>query len=87
MELATGFSGLGIDLPHVMFLPTFASTANYHDALGEKYHDLPAFMAEVADFALSEYAPALLMGNKLDGQKRRDVIAKLSMYTGLSEDY
>jgi carboxypeptidase C (cathepsin A) len=70
-----------------MFLPTFASTANYHGALDEKREDLPAFMDEVADFALSEYAPALLMGNKLSDASRRKVIAKLSSYTGLSEDY
>ena len=36
MEMTTGFSGMGIDLPHVLFLPTFATTAWYHDALDEK---------------------------------------------------
>ncbi|MDH5583551.1 MAG: carboxypeptidase, partial [Gammaproteobacteria bacterium] len=86
MEFATGFAGMGIDLPHVMFLPTFASTANYHGALKEKHADLPAFMAEVADFALNVYAPALLKGNKLAADERREVIARLSEYTGLSED-
>ena len=87
MEFATGFAGMGIDLPHVMFLPTFASTANYHGALAEKHDDLPQFMTEVAEFALNEYAPALLMGNKLGDEQRGNVIAKLSRYTGLSEDY
>ncbi|MCH9695625.1 MAG: carboxypeptidase [Gammaproteobacteria bacterium] len=87
MEFATGFAGMGIDLPHVMFLPTFASTANYHGALANKHDDLPAFMAEVADFALNEYAPALLMGSRLSAEKRREVIAGLSRYTGLSEEY
>lgn len=87
MEFATGFAGMGIDLPHVMFLPTFASTANYHGALAEKHEDLPAFMEEVAEFALNEYAPALLMGNRLSDARRREVIAGLSRYTGLSEEY
>jgi len=87
MEFATGFAGMGIDLPHVMFLPTFASTANYHGALTEKHEDLPAFMEEVADFALNEYAPALLMGHRLGGAQRKQVLTKLSQYTGLSEDY
>lgn len=87
MEFATGFAGMRIDLPHVMFLPTFASTANYHGALAIKHNDLPAFMAEVGDFALNEYAPALLMGNRLGDEKRRSVIARLSSYTGLSEEY
>lgn len=87
MEFAAGFAGMGIDLPHVMYLPTFAATANYHGALAQKHDDLPAFMAEVVDFALNEYAPALLLGNKLGDEQRRRVIGKLSAYTGLSEDY
>ncbi|HNP62344.1 MAG TPA: hypothetical protein PKH39_00335 [Woeseiaceae bacterium] len=87
MEFATGFAGMGIDLPHVMFLPTFASTANYHGALSEKHDDLPAFMEEVANFALNEYAPALLKGSRLAGEERAYVLERLSHYTGLSEDY
>ncbi len=87
MEFATGFSGMGIDLPHVMFLPTLAATANYHDALATKRDDIASFMAEVGEFALSEYAPALLMGNRLSDDQRRAVIAKLSAYTGLSSEY
>ncbi|MEM7279150.1 MAG: carboxypeptidase [Pseudomonadota bacterium] len=87
MEFATGFAGMGIDLPHVMFLPTFAATANYHGALATQREDLPAFMQEVADFAIDEYAPALLKGNKLALAERRSVVAKLAAYTGLSETY
>jgi carboxypeptidase C (cathepsin A) len=87
MEMATGFVGLGIDLPHVMFLPTFAATAWYHDALTERPEDFGAFMDEVELFAYREYAPALLLGNRLDAGQRQSVIAKLARYTGLSEDY
>jgi len=87
MEMATGFAGLGIDLPHVMFLPTFAATAWYHDALPDRPADFQAFMDEVAQFAYREYAPALLLGSRLDPAQRQSVIAKLARYTGLSEDY
>jgi carboxypeptidase C (cathepsin A) len=87
MEMATGFAGLGIDLPHVMFLPTFAATAWYHKALAEQPEDFEAFIAEVEKFAYQEYAPALLLGSRLDAAQRRSVIAKLARYTGLSEDY
>ena len=87
MEMATGFAGLGIDLPHVMFLPTFAATAWYHDALAEKPADFEAFMDEVEQFAYREYAPALLLGSRLDDSQRRSVLVKLARYTGLSEDY
>ena len=87
MEFTAGFSGMGIDLPHVMFLPTFAATARYHGALDSTAPDLEAFLEEVADFALNEYAPALLKGNKLGAAERQAVLAGLSKYTGLSEDY
>jgi carboxypeptidase C (cathepsin A) len=87
MEMATGFAGLGIDLPHVMFLPTFAATAMYHGALDPAPADFSAFMNEVSDFALTEYAPALLMGSRLPATDRRAVLAKLARYTGLSEEY
>lgn len=87
MEMATGFAGLGIDLPHVMYIPTFAATARYHDALENKPANLEAFMDEVEEFALSEYAPALLMGTRLSASDRQAVLTKLARYTGLSEDY
>lgn len=87
MEMVTGFSGMGIDLPHVMFLPTFAATARYHGALNPNPDDLVAFMQEVRDFAYNEYAPALLAGSTLSDEKRRQILAKLSEYTGLSQDY
>ncbi len=87
MEMATGFAGLGIDLPHVMFLPTFASTARYHGALDPEPENLQDFMQEVREFALNEYAPALLVGSAIPDAQRQAVLAKLSRYTGLSEDY
>lgn len=87
MEMTTGFAGLGIDLPHAMFLPTFAATARYHGALDPAPEDLEAFMQEVGDFALQEYAPALLMGSRLADADRSQLLAKLSRYTGLSEEY
>lgn len=87
MEMATGFAGLGIDLPHVMFLPTFAATAWYHDALENKPAGLVAFMEEVENYALQSYAPALLMGSQLGPAQRQQVLKKLSEYTGLSTEY
>lgn len=87
MEMTTGFAGLGIDLPHVMFLPTFAATAWYHGTLGDEPGNLEAFMEEVREFAVRKYAPALLAGDRLSEQEHRDVLAGLARYTGLSEDY
>ena len=82
MEMTTGFSGMGIDLPHVMFLPTMAATARYHGALDPHPEDLEAFMAEARDFALNVYAPALLAGSTLSDERRQVVLAGLSRLTG-----
>lgn len=87
MEMTTGFAGLGVDLPHVLYLPTYAATAWYHDALDQKPEDLDAFLEEVKRFAISEYAPALLAGADLGAAERQSVIEGLSRYTGLSEEY
>ncbi|MEX2123133.1 MAG: hypothetical protein WD795_04520 [Woeseia sp.] len=90
MQMAAGRDGVGMDLPHVLFLPTFATTAWYHDALGaldQRPEDIQAFMDVVEDFAIQEYAPALLAGRRLSNSDRQSVLAGLSRYTGLSEEY
>jgi carboxypeptidase C (cathepsin A) len=87
MAMATGFDGLGIDLPHVMFLPTLAATAWYHEALPDRPDDLVAFLAEVKAFAYDEYAPALLKGSRLGEAERAAVLEKLARYTGVSSGY
>ncbi len=87
MEMAVGFAGMGVDFPHTMFLPTFAATARYHGALDEEHPDLEAFMAEVEEFALGDYASALFKGNRLRGEERADILARLEQYTGVSAEY
>ena len=87
MSFADGFDGLGVDLPHILFLPTLAATAWYHDALAEKPDDLVAFLDEVKTFAYDEYAPALLKGSSLGEAQRTSVLRKLAHYTGTGETY
>jgi carboxypeptidase C (cathepsin A) len=87
MDWGAGFAGMGLDLPHVMFLPTFAATALYHGALDIVPENLETFVAEVRAFALNVYAPALLAGARLGESDRRTVLAGLEKYTGLDQDY
>jgi len=87
LEFATGFDFGGIDLPHVLFLPTFAATAYYHHALPEQPEDRDAFLAEVEAFAMGEYASALLQGATLDNTTREKLIDKLYLYTGIEKEY
>jgi len=74
-------------MSHVSFLPSYAATAWYHNRLPTRPDDLEAFLEEVRDFARNEYATALIAGNRLEPAARRDVIARLHAYTGLSNEY
>jgi len=87
MSYVSGFDGRGVDLPHVLFLPTLAATAWYHEALADRPEDLEAYIVEVRDFAYREYAPALLAGSRLGAEERAAVAARLARYTGVDEGY
>lgn len=78
----------GDNLPYIVNLPSYAITAAYHDRLpGGSPADLEAFMAEVEEWSLTEYATALLAGSTLDANRRSAVIDQMHAYTGLSKDY
>lgn len=87
MDAAAARDRFAIDLPHVLYLPTLAATAWYHNALSDRPDDLAAFIREVEQFAVNAYAPALLKGATLSDGERASVISKLAAYTGLSEEY
>jgi carboxypeptidase C (cathepsin A) len=81
-------SSPGIDLPFELALPTYAATAWYHHKLGpDAPTDLPALVAEVEHFAVTEYALALQRGSTLPEAERAAIAAKLHKYTGLPIDY
>lgn len=74
----------GNDLPYVLSLPTYAATAWYHRRLDPRFGDLRALTDEVEDFALGDYASALLRGSRTAETVLRSVLGRLSAYTGLS---
>jgi len=75
------------DLPYIMFFPTYAAVAYFHDKLPQKPSDLTAFLQQARDFAGGEYKDALFAGNNLSADKRKALLSKLHQFTGLSEDY
>ena len=87
LMFATARPGVGNDLPYILYLPSYAATAWYHGRLGKGYRKLRALADEVEEFALGEYASLLLKGPRATDQERRQVVARLSRYTGLSEAY
>jgi carboxypeptidase C (cathepsin A) len=72
-------------LPDVSYLPSYAVTALYHGRVKPAPADQAAFLDEVRRFAIEEYAPALMAGNRLAPERRQKVRRKLARYSGLTE--
>lgn len=81
--------GVGNDLPYVLFLPSYSATAWYHGRLSPEYQRRPVsdIVAEAREFALGDYAAALLQGSRLNGRQRREIALRISQLTGLSARY
>lgn len=79
----------GNDLAYELFLPTYTAIAWYHKRLPSDLQNgtLEHAVAESEQFALGDYTHALMQGDRLSDQDRRDVTAKLARLTGLSAAY
>jgi carboxypeptidase C (cathepsin A) len=77
----------GNDLPYILFVPGYAATAWYHNAVKSKHQPLQEFLKEAEEFALGEYASALLKGDALTVDERASIVEKLSHYTGISPTF
>ncbi len=78
----------GNDLPYILYLPSYAATAWYHQRLkGRLQKDLRRLLAEVEEFSRTDYATALLRGAAASPKARAAIIEQLVSYTGLSADY
>ena len=77
----------GNDLPYILYLPTYAATARYHDKLNEVDSEFEAFMDEVRVFALGDYTLALMQGSAVSPDQRATIVQHLAKYTGLTPEY
>ncbi|HVN41723.1 MAG TPA: hypothetical protein VMT50_02990, partial [Steroidobacteraceae bacterium] len=87
LDFANGNAGLRVDEPYVNFLPTYAATAWYHNALPNRPAELQPFLREVEAFAQNVYAPVLFKGARATAAERQAVLNDLARYTGLSAEY
>ncbi|HTK84678.1 MAG TPA: peptidase S10 [Patescibacteria group bacterium] len=87
LDFATLSFPRGADLSYELYLPSYAATAAYHGMIKDKPADLDSFIAQAKEFAIGEYAAALLKGSKLGEAEKAAVAQKMSHFTGLSEDY
>ena len=76
----------GNDLPYILYLPTYAATALYHDKL-ETAAQFESFVDEVREFAMGEYTTALMQGSALSDDQRANITQQLAKYTGLTAEY
>ena len=78
----------GNDLPYILYLPTYATTAWFHKKLSpDLQQDFQKLRTEVEQWAATGYAEALAKGDRLTADERSAVIDRLSRYTGLSKTY
>lgn len=89
LDFQTARFAPGNDLPHVLFLPTYAATAWYHKRLPPALQEKPLaeFLPEVEAFAAGPYAAALAKGSALSATESARLAKRLARYTGLSKDY
>ena len=74
------------DISYIVFLPTMAATAWYHNRLAKKPEDFETFIDEVRVFTEMEYTPALFKGNRMSDDEKAQLAQNLENYTGVSAD-
>ena len=77
----------GNEMPYILFLPSMAAAAWHHGKVADPPASIEAFIEEARQFAIGDYAAALLRGQALKGDERAQVRRRLARFTGLSEQY
>jgi carboxypeptidase C (cathepsin A) len=78
----------GNDLPYILYLPTYTAIAWYHKKLSSDLQsDFQKALTESRTSTAGEYADALMAGDKLPAEKRKEIAQKLSRLTGLPAGY
>lgn len=76
-------SNPGTENGFFLALPSFAATAWYHHKVANQPATLEPWIHEVEQYALTDYATALLAGSDLGSDRKAAVAAKLESYTGI----
>jgi carboxypeptidase C (cathepsin A) len=87
LDYGNGEPNANGDWPFVLYLPTEAATAWYHDKVRNKPASLRAYVADVEHFAMTQYLDALYKGNRLGARERNAVAARLAYYLGIPQSY
>jgi len=79
----------GNDLAYQLFLPTYTAIAWYHKRLSPDLQNgtVENAVAMSEKYALGPYAAALMQGDRISDEERRNVAAHLANLTGLPPDF
>jgi carboxypeptidase C (cathepsin A) len=88
-------TGLGLEpdgpMPRssVLKLPYYTAAAWYHNQLDPSLQnrDLSDILAEVEEFTLEEFLPALSYGGFIDENRKQQLVQQVAKYSGLSEEF
>ena len=81
--LDTADANSGTENPYFLALPSYAAIAWFHHKVPGQPAQLEPWIHEVENYALGEYAGALLAGADLSPDRKRSVAARLESYTGI----
>jgi len=88
LNFQTADFNVGNDLPFILFLPSYTTTAWYHKKLpADLQADFRKSVEESEKFAANDYTLALMKGDSLPDNERTSVAAKLARLTGLSDKF
>ncbi len=81
--------GAGNDLPYVLYLPTYTTTAWFHKKLPPdlQQRSLDEVFALAETFAVGDYQSALFKGSSLNANDRRRILEQCARLTGLSTNF
>ena len=80
--------GAGSVVPYIVNVPSYAITSVYHGVLPVPHPANPSrFMKEVEQWAMTDYATAVLAGSTVSPEQRQRVLQQMHEYTGLSKEY
>src|SRR5438045_2688403 len=79
----------GNDLAYQLFLPTYTAIAWYHKKLSPDLQSgtVENAVAAAESYALGAYSAALMQGDRISDEERRNVASHLANLTGLPADY
>jgi len=89
LNFGTNDGAIGNDLPRALFIPSYTAAAWYHKKLAPELLNKPIkeVLKSSEEFALGEYASALLKGGWLSESDKNKVAEKLAYFTGIDKNF